>query len=260
MDDRYDQILLSVGLIDGGGFDYLGDATQRYSTTTWNDPNHTYRSWGNDGTSYNQSLRIVGNTMVGATIAQALVTSAGNGGHLPVLLDLLVPPHVDSIERIDFGQVPLGSVAEADLFVWNAGDVALWSAGGIADLGYTLLAGSGFSAPAGEFVEPAGGGVASHTITMDTSIAGPLESTLLITSNAPDEPLRLVELVGEVVGGCDPCDMNCDGDVNAFDIEPFLDLLFDPKAVPCDICTGDVNADGVIDAFDIEPFLACLFP
>ena len=60
--------------------------------------------------------------------------------------------------------------------------------------------------------------------------------------------------------------MNCDGDVNAFDIEPFLDLLFTPGIEPC--CgvrgevgsTGDVNLDGAIDAFDIEPFLGCLFP
>ena len=59
---------------------------------------------------------------------------------------------------------------------------------------------------------------------------------------------------------CDPCDMNCDGSIDAFDIEPFLDLLFDPNATPCNTCTGDVNADGTVDAFDIEPFLACLFP
>ena len=65
-----------------------------------------------------------------------------------------------------------------------------------------------------------------------------------------------------VVAGapCDPCDMDCDGIVNAFDIEPFLDLLFDPKATPCDTCTGDVDGNGVINAFDIEPFLNCLFP
>ncbi len=59
---------------------------------------------------------------------------------------------------------------------------------------------------------------------------------------------------------CDPCDMNCDGDINAFDIEPFLDLLFDPNATPCNTCTGDTNGDGSIDAFDIEPFLDCLLP
>jgi hypothetical protein len=60
-------------------------------------------------------------------------------------------------------------------------------------------------------------------------------------------------------GTCEPCDMNCDGAINAFDIEPFLDLLFGPGK-PCDLCTGDVNGDGVVDAFDIEPFLNCLFP
>ena len=78
----------------------------------------------------------------------------------------------------------------------------------------------------------------------------------------------------ELIGGfwavsaqCDACDMNCDGVVDAFDIQPFLDLLFTPGVEPC--CgergvgagfTGDVNCDGVIDAFDIEPFLDCLFP
>ena len=74
------------------------------------------------------------------------------------------------------------------------------------------------------------------------------------------------ELVGgfwAIAGGdtppCDPCDMNCDGAVNAFDIEPFLDILFG-GGVPCNTCTGDVDGNGVIDAFDIEPFLECLFP
>ena len=62
------------------------------------------------------------------------------------------------------------------------------------------------------------------------------------------------------VFGCDePCDMNCDGVIDAFDIEPFLDLLFG-GGEPCAPCTGDVNGDGNINAFDIEPFLECLFP
>ncbi len=58
---------------------------------------------------------------------------------------------------------------------------------------------------------------------------------------------------------CEPCDMNCDGAVNAFDIEPFLDLLFG-GGEPCSPCAGDANGDGNIDPFDIEPFLECLFP
>ena len=58
---------------------------------------------------------------------------------------------------------------------------------------------------------------------------------------------------------CDPCDMNCDGTVDALDIEFFIDLLFN-GATPCDPCTGDTNGDGSINAEDIEGFINCLFP
>ena len=56
----------------------------------------------------------------------------------------------------------------------------------------------------------------------------------------------------------------CDGDVNAFDIEPFLLALFDPATYAiqfpdCDINNADINGDGIINAFDIEPFLELLF-
>jgi hypothetical protein len=53
--------------------------------------------------------------------------------------------------------------------------------------------------------------------------------------------------------------MNCDGTVDASDIEFFIDILFN-GATPCDPCTGDTNGDGVIDAGDIEGFIECLFP
>jgi hypothetical protein len=59
---------------------------------------------------------------------------------------------------------------------------------------------------------------------------------------------------------CHPCDTNCDGSIDAFDIEPFVDLLVGPNPTPCAPCTGDANGDGVIDTSDIEPFLQCLFP
>ncbi len=60
-------------------------------------------------------------------------------------------------------------------------------------------------------------------------------------------------------------DVNCDGQINAFDIEPFILALFDPgqyaiQFPDCDINLGDVNGDEVVDAFDIEPFLELLFP
>ncbi len=58
---------------------------------------------------------------------------------------------------------------------------------------------------------------------------------------------------------CDPCDMNCDGTVDALDIEFFIDLLFN-GGEPCNTCTGDTDGNGTVDAGDIEGFIKCLFP
>ena len=57
--------------------------------------------------------------------------------------------------------------------------------------------------------------------------------------------------------------LNCDGGVNAFDIDPFVLALTDPAgyaaAFPdCDIMLADCNGDGVVNAFDIDPFVALL--
>ncbi|HNO80251.1 MAG TPA: hypothetical protein PKN33_19560 [Phycisphaerae bacterium] len=108
MDDRFDQLLVSGGLVDGVGPDYIGNPNVAYSTSTWNDPNHSYRCWGNDGTTFNLAIKTTGNTMVGPTIAQALKDSALNGGHLPVFLDLRVPPCVADIDCD-------GSIDETDI-------------------------------------------------------------------------------------------------------------------------------------------------
>lgn len=89
MDDRHDQILMGSGFGDGGNTDYSGVWQQAYSTTSWNDTNHSYRAWGNDGTSFNSTLTVTGNAMVGSTIAQALKDVATPaGGHLPVFADI----------------------------------------------------------------------------------------------------------------------------------------------------------------------------
>lgn len=58
-------------------------------------------------------------------------------------------------------------------------------------------------------------------------------------------------------------DLNCDGVVNNFDIDPFVLALTDPygyeTAYPdCDISAADVNGDGAVNNFDIDPFVACL--
>ena len=88
MDDRFDAILMGGGLGDNVGTEYVGAFGTAYSTTTWNDPNHSYRVWGNDGTSFNTALTVNGNSMVGASIAQSLIDAASTSGHLPVFADI----------------------------------------------------------------------------------------------------------------------------------------------------------------------------
>ncbi|QOJ15867.1 MAG: hypothetical protein HRU75_14995 [Planctomycetia bacterium] len=59
-------------------------------------------------------------------------------------------------------------------------------------------------------------------------------------------------------------DMNCDGVVNNFDIDPFVMALIDPTgyaaAFPgCDAAArGDVNGDSAFNNFDIDPFVALI--
>ncbi len=60
-----------------------------------------------------------------------------------------------------------------------------------------------------------------------------------------------------------PGDLNCDGVLTAFDIDPFVLALTDragyEAAYPgCDYMLADINRDGTVNAFDIDPFVACL--
>jgi hypothetical protein len=59
-------------------------------------------------------------------------------------------------------------------------------------------------------------------------------------------------------------DTNCDGNIDFFDIHPFLLALFDLPTYVTTYCSGatltvDVDASGGVDFFDIDPFLVCLF-
>ncbi len=187
MDDRHDQILINGVLRDGKGIDYIGSATQAYSTTTWNDPNHSYRVWGNDGTSFNEPLTVADNAMVGPEIAQALRDSTGNfiatqtGGHLPVFLDLKTAAEIGaSTSLLDFGDVILGSSQSRSLSLFNSVDASIYGINGIQSLSYTLGADGGFSAPGGTFADLAGGAFNSHSVGLDTSVFGLRTGTLTV--------------------------------------------------------------------------------
>ena len=66
-----------------------------------------------------------------------------------------------------------------------------------------------------------------------------------------------------VVSGGTPGDMNCDGLVNNFDIDPFVLAISDPNAYGlaypgCDILSADIDENGLVNNFDIDPFVQCL--
>ncbi len=58
-------------------------------------------------------------------------------------------------------------------------------------------------------------------------------------------------------------DLNCDGLVNPFDIDPFVLALTDPAAYAvayprCHILNADCNVDGAVNPFDIDAFVGLL--
>lgn len=58
-------------------------------------------------------------------------------------------------------------------------------------------------------------------------------------------------------------DINCDGSVDAFDIDPFIKALLNPVQYAtdypnCNRATADINGSGNVDAFDIDPFVGAV--
>lgn len=56
---------------------------------------------------------------------------------------------------------------------------------------------------------------------------------------------------------CEPCDTNCDGSLNIFDIQGLVDAIR-LQQPGCSVCAADTNFDGSINQFDIQPFIECL--
>ncbi len=258
MDDRFDQILLENALTDAVALHYIGKPTIPYSAVTWNDPNHSYRCWGNDGTSFNTPLATTTNTMVGPVIAQALINSVDGNGHLPVYLDLRVPARTGSPLTLDFGDlVQTSPNPSLELPVSNAADAALWTTSGIANLNYSLAATGPFSAPAGNFVAAPGAAPNLHAVTLtDTATLGPKLGTITINSDDPDQPARIVQLLANIIAPT--CYADCD-ESGALGIDDFICFqtmfaLADPYA-DCDE-SGLLGIDDFI-CFQTQFALGC---
>jgi hypothetical protein len=76
-----------------------------------------------------------------------------------------------------------------------------------------------------------------------------------------------IELSGpvdrKVVEGSPRGDLNCDGEVDFFDIDHFVQALVAPTAYAerfprCDRMLADLNLDGSVNFSDIDPFVTLL--
>ncbi|MBL8758787.1 MAG: hypothetical protein JNK35_10195 [Phycisphaerae bacterium] len=261
MDDRHDQILVGAGLLDRTGLDYIFTPNaqgqpQPYALATWNDSNHTYRAWGNDGTTYNAPLRTTGNTMVGPAIAQALISSVATGGHLPIIADFRVPARVAAPESVTLPPVEPGGTSTASVAIAHAGDVARWTAAGLDTLRYTVSITGPFTTAPGPFAIAPGGPPASHVVFMDSAEAGPKVGTMVITSNDPEAPVVVVPLSGSVLPppACAP-DFNGDGTLDPDDLADYIACYFGLSRCPA----ADFNHDGTTDPDDLSDFIAAYF-
>lgn len=79
-----------------------------------------------------------------------------------------------------------------------------------------------------------------------------------VTIQQITQPPAILTMQPCAAAACDPCDVNCDGSINLFDIGPFLDALSPAPPQPCSPCAADANGDGSINQFDVQAFVECL--
>ena len=188
LDDRFDWLMTSYSAQDATGFDLAG-----------------YTTFGQDGAHYNNDVNGGGfNYAVGYTVATALKNTSD---HLPVVAIVRLPAKISAASQLDFGPVITGATAEQALAVSNiapqpigytvSGSYPLTLPGD--SLRYSLSPPTDFTAPPGNFVQPAGAVATSQTIGMSTASAGVKSGALTLATNDPDSLSKSVLLSGTVL-------------------------------------------------------------
>lgn len=133
--------------------------------------------------------------------------------------------------------------------------------GGVGQGGSVVLASGSFAAPAA---------TGTYLFALANVKANALDSIGTPPAHSPVDEAAIALAPGSfsfTVGSTCPGargDADCSGNIDFFDIDPFLDALFDPSgylAAYCggSFCAADVDCSSNVDFFDIDPFLECLF-
>jgi len=126
--------------------------------------------------------------------------------------------------------------------------------GGVGQGGSVTLASGSFNAPAtaGTYVYQLENPVASVLTAVN-----PLPQHSPVTeASAILAPASFTFTVGGAA--CVACDVNCDGENDARDIQTFVARLLPSPPAACSACAGDLNGSGGLTVADIGPFVACL--
>lgn len=103
---------------------------------------------------------------------------------------------------------------------------------------------------------------------LDIDSDGIVDEVITLSGSRCGDSPSMPESDGNSNGIPDQCerragDMNCDGTVNNFDINPFVTAISDPSAYAsqyptCILLNADINGDGLVNNFDINGFVACI--
>lgn len=176
MDSRFDMFLPTYPMNNGEGVDVVPGS---------------YKVIGQDGLHYNTDLNIAPVIPEGQAYADALI---GASDHLPIQIDIQVPPRISIVASLGFGTVIVGASSSQSLTV---GNIAVTPGD---ELNYSFAAPSGFTAPGGGFTVNAGATSPSHSIGMTTASTGVKAGNLVVSSDDLDFPSKNVSLSGTVLG------------------------------------------------------------
>ncbi|HPF40553.1 MAG TPA: hypothetical protein P5081_05350 [Phycisphaerae bacterium] len=180
LDDRFDFILISSGLQDAAGFDYIPG---------------TYRAFGNDGNHFNQDINDSPVIPEGAAVADALHAASD---HIPVMLHLTDPVTQATITLtpptlLSFPDVLVSGLSAANLTVANT------STPPALDLTYSFDALPGFITPNGVFVAAAGAPGNVHGFALNSSSSGNKLGILQIDNDSGNaSPTKTLLMSGTV--------------------------------------------------------------
>ena len=186
LDDRFDFQFLSPSLLDGGGFDLI---------------NGTYRSFGNDGNHYNDAINTGNNSYFpgdnarGNALADKLIIASD---HMPLIADYQVPALLAWDWNAVDNRVLVGANSTVDFFISNDAPVTHTLAADILDV--ELVAQGGITGTQTVSI-PALNPPETVALPVDTSVVGPWNGTVTLTSTSPESQTipEVVKLNGEVI-------------------------------------------------------------